>query len=63
MIFFAGESKPLCQIGQKHNECWNINWNRRHQELELDLEESLTMVANNSSNNGGVTTTDHREIK
>ena len=63
MTFFAGEPKPSCQIGRKHYECWNINWNHRHQELEPDLEELLTTVAKNSANNGQVTTANHTEIK
>ena len=63
MTFSIGEPKPSCQIGRKHYECWNINWNRWRQELELDLEELLTMVAKNSANKGGVTAADHREIK
>ena len=63
MTFFVGEPKPSCQIGQKHDECWSIDRNRRHQELEPDLEESLTTIAKNSANKGGVTAADHREIK
>ena len=60
MIFSADEPKPSCQIGRKHYECWNINRNRRRRESEPEMEESLTMVAKNSSNNGGFTAVDHR---
>ena len=63
MTFSTGEPKPSCQIGRKHDECWSINQNHRHQELEPDLEESLTTVAKDSTNNGGVIAADHKEIK
>ena len=63
MTFSVSEPKPSCQIGRKHYECWNINQNRRCQESEPTLEELLNMVAKNSTNNGGVTATDDREIK
>ena len=63
MTFSIGEPKPSCQIGQKHDECWSINRNRWRQELEPNLEESLTTIENISTNNGGVTVAYHREIK
>ena len=63
MTFSTGKPKPLCQTCQKHNECCEVNQNRWHQELGLDLEESLTKVAKSSANNGGVAAADHREIK
>ena len=63
MTFSPSGPKPSCQSCRKHNECCEVNRNRRHQELGLDLEESLTKVAKSSANNGGVTAVDHREIK
>ena len=63
ITFSIGGPKPSCQSCRKHNECCEVNRNRRHRELGPDLEESLTKVAKISSNNGGFTAGEHREIK